>query len=72
MPEFACTVGEATLKDRGWGNDYEDSTLVDHHDGFTVYYESAGDLVAILTLNADDDYDRATTSLVGGTSSAAR
>jgi NADPH-dependent 2,4-dienoyl-CoA reductase/sulfur reductase-like enzyme len=65
VPEFACTIGEATFRYRGWGIDYEDSRLVDHHNGFTVYYESAGDLVGILTLNADDDYRRATTSLVG-------
>ena len=69
VPEFSCTIGEATLKYRGWGIDYEDSRLVDHHNGFAVYYESAGDLVGILTFNADDDYRRATTSLVGGTSS---
>lgn len=72
MPEFSCTVGESTLKYRGWGTGYENSRLVDHHNGFTVYYESGGELVGVLTLNADDEYRRATTSLVGGTSSTAR
>ena len=71
VPEFSCTVGESTLKYRGWGTGYEHSRLVDHHNGFTVYYESGGELVGVLTLNADDDYRRATTSLVGGTSSTA-
>ena len=71
VPEFSCTVGESTLKYRGWGTGYEHSRLVDHHNGFTVYYESGGDLVGVLTLNADDDYRRATTSLVAGTSSTA-
>jgi 3-phenylpropionate/trans-cinnamate dioxygenase ferredoxin reductase component len=57
------------LKYCGWGIGYEHSRLVDHHDEFTVYYESAADLVGVLTLNADDDYRSATTSLVAGTSS---
>jgi 3-phenylpropionate/trans-cinnamate dioxygenase ferredoxin reductase component len=72
VPGFCCTIGESTLKYRGWGIGYEHSRLVDHHNGFTVYYESGGDLVGVLTLNADDDYRRATASLVGGTSSTAR
>jgi NADPH-dependent 2,4-dienoyl-CoA reductase/sulfur reductase-like enzyme len=56
VPGFACTIGESTLKYCGWGIGLEHSRLVDHHNGFTVYYESAGDLVGVLTLNADDDY----------------
>jgi 3-phenylpropionate/trans-cinnamate dioxygenase ferredoxin reductase subunit len=72
VPGFSCAVGESTLKYCGWGIDYEHSRLVDHHNGFTVYYESASDLVGVLTLNADDDYRCATASLVAGTSSKAR
>jgi NADPH-dependent 2,4-dienoyl-CoA reductase/sulfur reductase-like enzyme len=68
VPEFSCTIGESTLKYRGWGAGYERSKLVDHHNGFTAYYESNGELVGVLTLNADDDYRRATTSLAAGTS----
>ena len=56
IPEFSCTIGEATLKYRGWGIDYDRSRLVDHSEGFTTYYESGDDLVGVLTLNADDDY----------------
>jgi len=56
VPEFPCTIGESTLKYRGWGTDYDRSRLVDHRDGFTVYYESGDGLVGVLTLNADDDY----------------
>ena len=59
VPEFSCTIGESTLKYCGWGAGYEHSRLVDHHNGFTVYYESGGELVGVLTLNADDDYRRA-------------
>ena len=72
VPGFSCTIGESTLKYCGWGIDYEHSRLVDHHNGFTVYYESGGDLVGVLTLNADDDYRCATASLVVGTTSTGR
>jgi 3-phenylpropionate/trans-cinnamate dioxygenase ferredoxin reductase subunit len=72
VPEFSCTIGESTLKYCGWGSDYEHSRLVDHGDGFTVYYEANGDLVGVLTLNADDDYRCATANLAAGTSSTAR
>ncbi|HYZ67368.1 MAG TPA: FAD/NAD(P)-binding oxidoreductase, partial [Mycobacterium sp.] len=72
VPEFTCTIGDSTLKYRGWGIDYDNSRLVDHRDGFTVHYEANGDLVGVLTLNADDDYRRATASLVAGTSSTAQ
>ena len=33
--------------------------VTDHHGGFTVWYESDGDVVGVLTLNADEDYRRA-------------
>jgi len=61
IPEFSCIIGESTLKYRGWGIDYDNTRLVDHRDGFTVYYESESDVVGVLTAN-----------LVGGTSSTAR
>ena len=59
VPGFSCTIGESVLKYRGWGIGYEHSRLVDHHDGFTVCYESDGEVVGVLTLNADDDHLRA-------------
>jgi NADPH-dependent 2,4-dienoyl-CoA reductase/sulfur reductase-like enzyme len=55
VPEFSCTIGESILKYRGWG-DYERSRLVEHRNGFTVWYESGGQVVGALSLNADDDY----------------
>ena len=61
VPEFSCTIGESTLMYRGWGVDYARAALVDHRDGFTVRYESGGELVGILTA-----------SLACGTSSTAR
>jgi 3-phenylpropionate/trans-cinnamate dioxygenase ferredoxin reductase subunit len=72
VPEFSCTIGESTLKYRGWGVDYDHARLVDHRDGFTVWYEAGGELIGVLTLNADDDYRRATASLACGTSSTAQ
>ena len=47
----------ATLKYHAWGDGYEDSRMLHHDDGFTVWYESGGATVGVLTLNADDDYD---------------
>jgi 3-phenylpropionate/trans-cinnamate dioxygenase ferredoxin reductase component len=58
VPEFSCTIGESILKYRGWGT-YERSRLVEHRNGFTVWYESGGEIVGVLSLNADDDYRRA-------------
>jgi NADPH-dependent 2,4-dienoyl-CoA reductase/sulfur reductase-like enzyme len=61
IPEFDCIIGESMLTYRGWGTDYDHTRFVDHRDGFTVYYESEGDLVGVLTAN-----------LVAGTSSTAQ
>jgi NADPH-dependent 2,4-dienoyl-CoA reductase/sulfur reductase-like enzyme len=55
VPEFSCTIGESILKYRGWG-DYERSRLVEHRNGFIVWYESGDRVVGALSLNADDDY----------------
>ena len=56
VPGFSCTIGESTLKYCGWGIGYEHSRLVEHHNGFTVWYESSGEVVGVLSLNADEDY----------------
>jgi NADPH-dependent 2,4-dienoyl-CoA reductase/sulfur reductase-like enzyme len=56
VPGFSCTVGESTLKYCGWGTGYDHSRLVDHRNGFTVWYESGGEVVGMLSLNADEDY----------------
>ncbi len=56
VPGFSCTIGESTLKYCGWGSGYEHSRLVEHRNGFTVWYESSGEVVGVLSLNADDDY----------------
>jgi len=64
VPGFSCTIGESTLKYCGWGVGYEHSRLVEHQNGFTVWYESSGEVVGVLSLNADEDY-RLADQLVG-------
>ncbi|KUI48184.1 pyridine nucleotide-disulfide oxidoreductase [Mycobacterium sp. GA-1199] len=59
VPGFSCTIGSSVLKYRGWGVDFEQARFVDHHTGFTVWYEAGGDVVGVLTLDADDDQRRA-------------
>jgi len=59
VPGFSCTIGASVLRYRGWGTGFDSSRLVDHRDGFTVWYEADGELVGVLTLNNDDDFRRA-------------
>lgn len=59
VPGFSCTIGDSVLKYRGWGLGYDRSRIDDHHNGFTVWYESGGEVVGVLTLNADEDHRRA-------------
>jgi 3-phenylpropionate/trans-cinnamate dioxygenase ferredoxin reductase component len=59
VPGFWTTIGDATLKYHAWGDGFDNSRLVEHGDGFTVWYEADGRLVGVLTLDADDDYERA-------------
>jgi 3-phenylpropionate/trans-cinnamate dioxygenase ferredoxin reductase component len=58
VPGFWTTIGEATLKYHAWGDGFERFRFVEHDDGFTVWYESDGAAVGVLTYNADDDYER--------------
>ncbi|SEH46660.1 Pyridine nucleotide-disulphide oxidoreductase [Mycolicibacterium rutilum] len=59
VPSYASVIDSSVLRYRGWGAGYERSRFVEHHNGFTVWYESGDDVVGVLTLNADDDYRRA-------------
>ncbi len=56
VPGFACTIGESILRYRGWGLGYQHSRLDAHRHGFTAWYEANGELVGVLTLNADEDH----------------
>jgi 3-phenylpropionate/trans-cinnamate dioxygenase ferredoxin reductase component len=57
VPGFWTSIGAATVKYHAWGDGYERSRMLDRPDGFTVWYESGGAAVGVLTYNADDDYD---------------
>ncbi|MBB5162237.1 NAD(P)/FAD-dependent oxidoreductase [Mycobacterium sp. AZCC_0083] len=57
VPGFWTTIGDATLKYHAWGDGYERQRLLDRAHGFTVWYESRGAAVGVLTHNADADYD---------------
>lgn len=57
VPGFWTTIGDATLKYHAWGDGYERSRMIDHPDGFTVWYGSGDVVVGVLTYNADDDYE---------------
>jgi NADPH-dependent 2,4-dienoyl-CoA reductase/sulfur reductase-like enzyme len=59
VPGFWTTIGDATLKYHAWGDGYEKCQFVLHDDGFTVWYETRGAAVGVLTCNADDDYEKA-------------
>lgn len=58
VPGFWTTIGDATVKYHAWGDGYDRTWLIDHEDGFTAWYERDGATVGVLTLNADDDYER--------------
>lgn len=57
VPGFWTTIGDADVKYAAWGDGYDESTFVDHGDGFTVWYTVDGATVGVLTYNADDDYE---------------
>lgn len=57
VPGFWSTIGDTAVKYHAWGDGYDASRVVDHDDGFTVWYEAGGKTVGVLTCNADDDYD---------------
>ncbi|MDT5266862.1 MAG: 3-phenylpropionate/trans-cinnamate dioxygenase ferredoxin reductase component [Mycobacterium sp.] len=57
VPGFWSTIGVATLKYHAWGDGYDHDRLLERADGFTVWYESDGSAVGVLTHAADDDYD---------------
>ncbi|MDT5335049.1 MAG: 3-phenylpropionate/trans-cinnamate dioxygenase ferredoxin reductase component [Mycobacterium sp.] len=66
VPGFWSTIGDATIKYHAWGDGFDGSRVVDHDDGFTVWYEADGKAVGVLTFNADDDYDLGGTLIAAG------
>lgn len=66
LPGFWTTIGDATLKYHAWGDGYERSYLVERNGGFTVWYETGGAAVGVLTHDADDDYELAEHLIIAG------
>ena len=60
VPGFWSTIGDHTLKYVAWGDGFDDLTYQAHDGGgFTVRYGAAGQLVGVLTHQADGDYESA-------------
>lgn len=57
VPGFWTTIGDTDVKYHAWGDGYQRSRLIERDGGFTVWYESDGAVVGVLTCNADDDYE---------------
>ena len=58
VPGFWSEIGGRTLKYAGWGDGYDELRWEPHGDGFTAWYRGGDRLVAVLTHNRDDDYER--------------
>lgn len=59
VPGFWSTIGEHTIKYSAWGDGYHSAHTVEHGDGFTVWYGAEdGELVGVLTYQADGGYER--------------
>lgn len=57
VPGFWTTIGDTDVKYHAWGDGYQNRRLIERDGGFTVWYESDGATVGVLTCNADDDYE---------------
>ncbi|RDH80553.1 NAD(P)/FAD-dependent oxidoreductase [Mycolicibacterium moriokaense] len=66
VPGFWTMIGGATVKYHAWGDGYDSCRLVDRGDGFTAWYRRDGAVVGVLTMNADDDYERGGALIAGG------
>ncbi len=64
-PGFWSQIGGKTLKYSAWGDGYDQVRVVDHgKDAFSAWYvDEAGEVVGVLTHEADEDYERGTDAL---------
>lgn len=59
VPGFWSSLGEHILKQAAWGDGFDRVEVTDHEGGgFTARYGRDGELVGILTHDADADYER--------------
>lgn len=58
-PGFWSGLGERTIKQVAWGDGFDRVELTEHSgEAFTARYHRGGELVGVLTHEADDDYER--------------
>jgi 3-phenylpropionate/trans-cinnamate dioxygenase ferredoxin reductase component len=58
VPGFWSTIGLRTLKQRAWGDGWDQVRVDGDAGGFTAWYGSDGRLVGVLTHERDRDYER--------------
>ena len=58
VPGFWSEIAGKTLKYAGWGDGYDELRWEPHGEGFTAWYRGGDRIVAVLTHERDDDYDR--------------
>ena len=59
VPGFWSTIGSRTLKYAAWGDGFDQARFEPHAGGgFTVWYTRDGQVVGVLTHEADADYER--------------
>ena len=69
VPGFWSTIGSRTLKYAAWGDGFDQARFERHSDGgFTVWYAREGQVVGVLTHEADGDYERGSELIKRGAS----
>jgi NADPH-dependent 2,4-dienoyl-CoA reductase/sulfur reductase-like enzyme len=69
VPGFWSTIGSRTLKYAAWGDGFDQARFERHSDGgFTVWYARDGQVVGVLTHEADGDYERGSELIKRGAS----
>ena len=58
VPGFWSTIGLRTLKQRAWGDGWDEVRVDGDAGGFTAWYGRDGRLVGVLTHERDGDYER--------------
>ena len=69
VPGFWSTIGSRTLKYAAWGDGYDQTRFQSHpNGGFTAWYGREGQIVGVLTHEADEDYERGSELIKRGAS----
>lgn len=58
VPGFWSQIGDHWLQYSAWGDGYDTSEVVERTGGFTVWYGRDKEVVGVLAVNADNDYER--------------